>query len=258
MRRALGRRHRRLTGVLAAAVVVAAGAWGVPHGGPVLGELWDDARRAEPVPQQPADVVAEVNSLLAQVEVVDDIGRRAGYDRDCGRGGGCVFGPAWNDPQDHSGCDTRNRVLAQQLSDIQFKQGTRNCKVVAGWVIDPYTGQRIELADVQLDHIVPLARAYDAGAAEWDLATRQRFANDPNNLLAVTGSINASKSNSAPGQWLPPNPHARCGYVLRYLRVTVAYALPISAADDQAAAAACGIANQETVGPPETVWKGKS
>ena len=47
----------------------------------------------------------------------------------------CVFGPAWSDDQDapggHDGCDTRNNVLAQDLSDVVFKPGTRDCVVLS-------------------------------------------------------------------------------------------------------------------------------
>jgi hypothetical protein len=50
-------------------------------------------------------IVSDLAALLDQVQVVDSIAPVDGYDRGCGIG--CVFGPAWNDPVDHSGCDTR-------------------------------------------------------------------------------------------------------------------------------------------------------
>ena len=40
-------------------------------------------------------------------------------------------------------------------------------------------------AAVQIDHIVPLALAWDLGARNWTDEMRVRFANDPANLLAV-------------------------------------------------------------------------
>ena len=60
------------------------------------------------VPQSNAQPVGgDLAALLDQVQVVDSIPPVDGYDRGCGKGEGCVFGPAWNDPLDHSGCDTR-------------------------------------------------------------------------------------------------------------------------------------------------------
>ena len=56
------------------------------------------------VPQSSAQPVAagDIANLLQQVQVIDQIPVVEGYDRGCGKGEGCVFGPAWNDPLDHS------------------------------------------------------------------------------------------------------------------------------------------------------------
>lgn len=51
------------------------------------------------VPQSNAQPVGgDLAALLDQVQVVDSIPPVDGYDRGCGKGEGCVFGPAWNDP----------------------------------------------------------------------------------------------------------------------------------------------------------------
>jgi hypothetical protein len=55
-----------------------------------------------------------------------------------------------------------------------------------------------------VDHFVPLAEAWDSGAANWDSATRQAFANDLDfsmSLIAVTASSNRSKSDRDPAEW---------------------------------------------------------
>ena len=52
-------------------------------------------------------VSGDIAALLQQVRVIDRLPDVDGYDRGCGKGEGCVFGPAWNDPLDHSGCDAR-------------------------------------------------------------------------------------------------------------------------------------------------------
>jgi uncharacterized protein DUF1524 len=183
-------------------------------------------------------VAGDLAALLDHVQVVDSIAPVDGYDRGCGKGEGCVFGPAWNDPLDHSGCDTRNRILASSLRDVTFKPGTRNCKVITGYLDpDPYTGQRIALQDSQIDHIYPLARSWNAGAWKWDLRQRQIFANDLTELVAVSGAANRQKSDSGIDEWLPT--YQPCVYVHRYLTVALKYQLPITTAERNATAAAC-------------------
>jgi hypothetical protein len=183
-------------------------------------------------------VAGDLAALLDQAQIVDSIPPVDGYDRGCGKGKGCVFGPAWNDPLDHSGCDTRNRILAASLQGVAFKPGTRNCKVITGYLEpDPYTGQQITLQDTQIDHIVPLAKSWNAGAWKWDPRQRQIFANDLTELVAVSGSANREKSDSGLDEWLPT--YQPCAYVHRYLTVAVKYHLPITVPERNAAAAAC-------------------
>jgi len=191
---------------------------------------------AQTAPTAPAASTAEIAELLDTIPVAT-IKRVDGYDRSCKKGHGCVYGPAWNDPQDHSGCGTRSRVLRSQLQDVEFKPGTRNCKVVAGWTIDPYTGDRITLKEIAIDHIVPLSLSWNAGAWQWPQSRRVAFANDPENLLAVSASSNSSKQDSSLSEWLPET--GQCTYIARFLRVTAKYHLPISAADRATALSTC-------------------
>jgi hypothetical protein len=187
-----------------------------------------------------APASGDLKTLLAQVQVVDDIADVPGYQRGCKKGQACSFGPAWNDPLDHSGCDTRNRLLANSLQGVEFKPGTNDCKVVAGTLNpDPYTGLAIGLHEVQIDHLYALKTAWDAGAWKWDPRQRQIFANDMTELIAVSGVANEQKGDSTPGQWLPVNPAEKCPYVLRYLAVAVENQLPITTSDRQAATVAC-------------------
>jgi hypothetical protein len=106
----------------------------------------------------------------------------------------CVFGPAWNDPTDHSGCDAQS--LGVQLHDVVFKPNTHDCKVIDGYLDpDPYTGLRIDLHDIDIDHALPSRRAWDAGAWRWDLQQRRVFANDLTELVAVSSHANRSKGD---------------------------------------------------------------
>ncbi|OBG32076.1 HNH endonuclease family protein [Mycolicibacter heraklionensis] len=148
-----------------------------------------------------------------------------------------VFGDAWDDDNDapggHNGCDTRDDILNRDLVDITHVS-TKRCPnaVATGTLHDPYTnavvaftrGPKIGEA-VQIDHIVPLAYAWDMGASSWPYRQRLRFANDPANLLAVAGQGNQDKGDAGPGQWMPPNKSFACQYAIAYIAVLRGYAL---------------------------------
>ncbi|WP_280232535.1 HNH endonuclease family protein [Nocardia cyriacigeorgica] len=197
------------------------------------------ARPATPAPGSPGRI--EVERLLATVRVVDTRPHPGGYDRGCREGEGCVFGPAWSDDHEgtggHDGCDTRNNVLARQLTEIDYRRGTRDCVVVSGVLADPYTGASVtftksDAGNVPIDHVYPLAAAWDMGAAGWLPERRIRFANDIDfNLQATTRAANQAKGDSTPAEWLPPSRPGHCFYAAKYLAVAVRYDLPITVAD---------------------------
>lgn len=179
--------------------------------------------RAYPVT---AAVLADARLAAASLVVVDD-SRPPAYDRG-------EFGQAWADV-DRNGCDTRNDVLALDLTAVTFKPGTRDCVVLSGRLADRYTGQTIEFvrgADtssrVQVDHVVALADAWRSGAHAWDRAARQVFANDPRNLLAVDGSANQEKGASSAAEWLPPAREFRCQYAVIQVSVKAEYGLSVT------------------------------
>lgn len=116
---------------------------------------------------EPRSAISPV-SALQSVRVVKTRPVVPGYDRECGPGRGCVFGPSWTEDHagidGHDGCDTRNNVLRRELDDIVFRPGTRDCVVIAGTLDDPYTGRTLRFTkqhagDVQIDHPFPLALA---------------------------------------------------------------------------------------------------
>ena len=197
-----------------------------------------------PAPVAGSPTRIELEKLLEHVTVTPSRVHTAGYQRGCKSGQGCVFGPAWTDDNatrlGHDGCDTRNNVLALQMSSVQFRNGTHDCVVVSGTLADPYTGTPItftkrEGGEVQIDHVYPLAAAWDMGASRWPIDERTRFANDVDfNLLAVDGHANQSKSDGTPSDWLPPSIPYRCFYAGKYLTVAAQYQLPITEADRDA------------------------
>jgi hypothetical protein len=165
-----------------------------------------------------------------------------------------AFGDAWDDdnsaPGGHNGCDTRDDILDRDLVDKTFVSTKRCPQAVATGVLhDPYTSATIPFtrgaqvgAAVQIDHLVPLAYAWDMGARNWSDDMRVRFANDPANLLAVDGPVNQDKGDQPPGSWMPPNHAFWCQYAMQFIAVLRGYSLPVdqSSADElRTAAATC-------------------
>ena len=165
-----------------------------------------------------------------------------------------AFGDAWDDNNDaplgHNGCDTRDDILNRDLVDKTYVWIKRCPNAVAtGTLHDPYTNATIAFQrgakvgeSVQIDHIVPLAYAWDMGAYGWPDPERLRFANDPANLLAVDGQANQDKGDLPPGQWMPPNKAFACQYGMQFITVLRGYQLPVDQASSdvlRAAAATC-------------------
>jgi hypothetical protein len=152
-----------------------------------------------------------------------------------------AFGESWTDdnnaPGGHNGCDTRNDILDRDLVDKTYVSISRCPNAVAtGTLHDPYTSETIFLvrgnqtgAAVQIDHLVPLAYAWDEGARNWTDEMRVRFANDPANLLAVNGPVNEDKGDGEPAVWMPPNRAFWCQYAMQFVAVLRGYALPVDA-----------------------------
>ena len=211
-----------------------------PAAGPTAATSADatETTAAPALPLAPgADRARELLGLVRNVATRPDV---AGYDRDCGPGDGCVFGTDWSDdtdaPDGRDGCDTRNDVLAAQLDDVVFSERSPGCDVVGGTLRDPYTDAVVDYAtagsDIHVDHLFPLAAAWDLGAASWPLERRTRFANDTSlELVAVGETVNLQKGDSTPASWLPPARGFRCTYVTAYPEVALAYDLAVTEAD---------------------------
>jgi hypothetical protein len=178
-----------------------------------------------------ADVTDALRNLHA-LPVFD--GFVPGYDR-------ALFGQAWADT-DHNGCDTRNDVLRRDLTDVVTKPGTHGCVVLSGTLHDSYTGRTITFRrghttsrDVQIDHRIPLAYAWQHGASTWTAERRRLFANDQTtNLVAVDGHANEAKSDSGPAGWAPPNTGDACDYAASFVAVATTWQLSITTADQRA------------------------
>lgn len=188
--------------------------------------------RAQFIARADIPTVAPGVDVLAGVAVVPIRIRGYDYRRD-------AFGDSWTDdttaPGGHNGCDTRNDILDRDL-DAKTYVSIKRCPaaVATGTLHDPYTNAVVAFtrgektgAAVQIDHLVPLALAWDLGARHWTDEMRVRFANDPANLIAVAGGANQDKGDQEPATWMPPNAAFHCQYAIQFIEVLRGYALPI-------------------------------
>ncbi|WP_426990823.1 GmrSD restriction endonuclease domain-containing protein [Pseudarthrobacter sp. Y6] len=139
------------------------------------------------------------------------------------------------------GCDLRNRTLARDLTDTQFKPGTNNCVVISGILNDPYTGQSIPFtrgqdtsSAIQIDHVVSIGDSWQKGAQQWDDDRKEAFAADPENLLAVDGPANMQKQDSDFATWQPPNKSFRCQYAAIQAHIKAKWQLWVTQAEHDA------------------------
>jgi hypothetical protein len=119
-----------------------------------------------------------------------------GYDRDRFK--------HWIDA-DKDGCDTRAEVLISEAI-VKPKIGAK-CKLTGGKWRSPYDEKTYTSpTKLDVDHLVPLAEAWRSGAWKWSDERRMEFANDIDDewaLVAVTASVNRSKSDRDISAWLP-------------------------------------------------------
>lgn len=210
---------RRFVGLVAIAAAVAAGtgcsdlpAVGPPAQGPVAGD------------KVSAQQVATAKAQLAALAVRP--AREGGYQRTRD------FGPAWSVDVDRNGCGTRDDILRRDLEQVRLRG---RCTVIAGVLADPYTGRTVTFTKshataVQIDHVVPLGAAWARGARDWPQSERERFANDPVNLLATSAEANQSKSDRGPAEWLP-RAAFRCAYAVQWIGVSTRYKLAVTPPD---------------------------
>ena len=156
-------------------------------------------------------------ALLASITVENEY--TSGYARE-------LF-PHWKD-LDGNGCDTREEVLIRD-SQTKAQVDPFGCVVVAGDWLSPYDGARwSDKGNVDIDHVVALKEAWDSGAWAWTTSQRTLFANDlsdPRTLLAVTDSVNQSKSDKDPSNWLPPLASYHCTYISDWVAVKARWKL---------------------------------
>ncbi|MDQ1022516.1 hypothetical protein QF035_000098 [Streptomyces umbrinus] len=89
---------------------------------------------------------------------------------------------------------------------------------------------------LDVDHMVPLAEAWDSGASAWTPQRREAYANDQDaltSLVAVTARSNRAKADRDPAEWLPPAPsdEVRCRYAVEWAGTKLRWSLAADEAE---------------------------
>ncbi|MFB7938305.1 HNH endonuclease family protein [Streptomyces sp. NPDC056049] len=186
----------------------------------------------------PASATQTLPSAAAVLPLADAVDQlpvavedRTGYNRDSFR--------HWNkglDPAD--GCHTRNEVLLAEA--IQAPQVGPRCKITGGAWFSYYDGRTLtDTADIDIDHVVPLAESWDSGASAWTAQRREAYANDQDasvSLVAVTDRVNQAKADRDPAEWMPPLPDVHCRYVGEWTSTKLRWGLSVDQAEADALA----------------------
>ncbi|MGV9277755.1 HNH endonuclease family protein [Streptomyces griseosporeus] len=184
------------------------------------------AHAAAPAGRDPGQsITLPVGEALAQLPVSEE--DRSGYQRGAFK--------HWVDA-DKDGCNTRAEVLKAEAV-VAPEQGPR-CKLTGGEWYSPYDDRYIEgPGGLDIDHLVPLAEAWDSGASQWSAEDRQAYANDLGDdraLIAVSAASNRSKADQDPTTWLPPAEGYRCQYVTDWVADKTRWGLSIDPSEQAA------------------------
>ncbi len=176
-------------------------------------------------------MLAPEEAGLPLVEVIGSIPvaeeQRTGYERDS-------FKP-WVD-EDGDSCSTRAEVLLAEA--VAAPERGDRCSLSGGSWLSYY--DEVEVTDARkldIDHMAPLAEAWDSGAYDWTPERREAYANDlgaDRSLVAVTAKTNRSKADRDPAQWMPPAESATCTYLVDWTATKLRWALAMDEAEKAA------------------------
>ncbi|MDX3533990.1 HNH endonuclease family protein [Streptomyces sp. MB09-01] len=178
------------------------------------------ANAAAPAPAAAVPQVLPIGVAVSALPLaVED---RTGYQRTSFRHWNAGDVPA-------DGCNTRQEVLLAEA--VVYPEIGPGCTLTGGTWWSYYDEREVTLAgSLDIDHMVPLAEAWDSGASAWTSARREAYANDqgqPASLVAVTARSNRQKADQDPAEWLPPAPDALCRYGAEWTATKLRWGLAV-------------------------------
>ncbi|MDO9456564.1 HNH endonuclease family protein [Nocardioides sp.] len=182
------------------------------------------------------DYSAPLSSAIGDLTVATE--SRSGYDRDLFK--------HWVDA-DGDGCSTRNEVLIAEADDPVTVGAS--CALSGGRWYSYYDGvSQTSASALDIDHMVPLAEAWDSGASSWSAATREAYANDlgdSRSLVGVTAADNRSKGDQDLAEWLPDL--EQCRYLREFVAVKLRWRLAVDSAEKSAMTSLAGGCADSTI-----------
>ena len=179
---------------------------------------------------------APLQTAIGNLPVATEV--RTGYDRD-------LF-DHWVDA-DGDACDAREEVLISEADDAPSVGSS--CALSGGRWFSYYDRLSVSgPSGVDVDHMVPLAEAWDSGARSWSPDRREAYANDLadyRTLVGVTASSNRSKGDQHVAEWLPS--YDQCRYLREYVAVKVRWSLRVDSAEKSAMQSLAGGCTNSTI-----------
>jgi hypothetical protein len=163
---------------------------------------------------------APLTTAIASLTVATEV--RTGYSR--------TLFQHWVDA-DGDGCSTRYEVL-----DVESETSVTCSNLSGGRWFSYY--DRVSWTDsgrIDIDHMVPLAEAWDSGARNWTATQRKNYANDLGDyrtLVGVTDSVNSAKGDQDLAEWLPR--YDKCRYLREFVAVKIRWRLTVNSGEKTA------------------------
>jgi hypothetical protein len=160
---------------------------------------------------------------LSSLTVNDHPHSLAGYTRELFR--------QWLDV-DGYGCDARQELV---IEASVVPPAVAHCKVSSGRWVSAYDGATTtDASTFDVDHVVPLANAYQSGAWNWPTSERTQYANLPFDLWLVSAAANRAKGDSSPDAWRPPDHAIWCTYAQRWIDIKNRWQLTVTTSERDA------------------------
>jgi len=178
------------------------------------GKRWDSKK----------DALLEVGKLESSIPSVASTKPPRIYNRN-------EWGP-WKD-FDGDCKNTRAEILERDSTDTT-KFNPKGCLVLIGKWTDFYSGETFtDASKVEIDHVVPVKHAFDAGGKEWTSEKKAQFYNDEENLVVTSVSMNRSKGANDFTNWMPKDRKRACDYATKWFKIKKKYSLEISEAESE-------------------------